>query len=120
MLHELITSHNAVFSKEHPAGILINERTGDSLDHTTVLSKAVSAKVFALSRNCVCTAGQSITLIIKEILFAINLVPLVLVVAQRVIVTSVLNTIIYNGIPSTKNLTLFAFYLIDAIACESK
>ena len=115
VLNKLITCQFAVFSKEHPTGILINKRTGDGFNHTAILSKAVTTKILALSCNSVCTASQSITLVVEEVTFAFHFVPFILIVSQRVIVTSVLNTINHYGFPCAKHLTLLAFHLINAV-----
>ena len=120
IFNKLIASKFTVFSKEHPTRVFVNKRTGNSFNHTAILSKKVSAKIFAFGSYSVRATSQSKTFVIEEILFAFNFMPFVFVITERIIITSVFYSINYFSIPSTNYFTFFAFNFIYTIFCKSK
>ena len=119
MLDQLVASQHAVFCKIHVSGLGINKGTGDCGNQLAVIRKLIATNIGAVCCNSTLT-DQRITFVVEIVHLTINFEPLILVISQRVIVTSALNTIHNEGVPATQNLTLLAFHLVNAIACKGE
>ena len=114
MLNKLVASHFAVFCKIFITGFIVNEGTRDGCDKLTVHCELVAAQIFTGESNGA-LADKCVAFVVEVIGVAFNLKPLVLVVSERVVVSSAFNTVYHIGVPTAENLTLLAFNLVYTV-----
>ena len=118
-LHQLVANHHAIFSEIHVPGLRIHKRARNGRNQSAVIRKFITAQILAASGNSA-LANQGIAVVVEVVHFAVNFQPLVLVVPQRIVVSSPLNTINDKGIPRAQDFALLAFHLVHAVSRQSE